>query len=87
VSWELAAMDKADCILFHFLAGSQSPITLMELGLYADSKKVIVSCEDGFWRKGNVEIVCEKYSIPMYNTLDGAYRHALKFLKFFEKRG
>jgi hypothetical protein len=69
VNWELSALEAADVIIVYFAAGSQSPITLMELGLYAGSGKCLVVCEDGFWRKGNVEIVCDNYDIPMYETI------------------
>jgi len=27
-------------------------------------------CPDGFWRKGNVDIVSEKYDIPTVNTFN-----------------
>lgn len=69
VSWELDAMDKADYILMNFTSESKSPITLLELGLYAQSKKVHVCCPDDFYRSGNVKIVCNKYNIPMYKSL------------------
>jgi hypothetical protein len=69
VNWELGALEAADHILVFFAAGSQSPITLMELGLYVQSGKVSVVCEEGFWRKGNVDIVCDIYDVPMYKTI------------------
>lgn len=72
VNWELGALEAADAIIVFFAAGSQSPITLMELGLYANSGKCLVVCEDGFWRKGNVEIVCDNYNIPMYESIKDA---------------
>jgi hypothetical protein len=70
VNWELNGLDKADLIIMYFSPETKSPISLLELGLYAASKKIIVCCPDGFWRKGNVEIVCEKYEIPLYVTFD-----------------
>lgn len=72
VNWELGALNAADVIIVYFAAGSQSPITLMELGLYANSGKCVVVCEDGFWRKGNVEIVCDNYDIQMYESIKDA---------------
>jgi hypothetical protein len=30
----------------------------------------MVVCPLGFWRKGNVDIVCEKYDIEQFVTLD-----------------
>jgi len=70
VNWELNALDNADIIIMYFIPGSKSPITLLELGLYATSGKIKLVCPDGFWRKGNIDIVCNKYDIPMYNNLD-----------------
>ena len=40
----------------------------MELGLCANQDNIIVCCPDGFWRKGNVQIVCTTYNIPLCNT-------------------
>ena len=70
VNWELDALNKADIIILYFLPESKSPISLLELGLYASSGKLLVCCPDGFWRKGNVEIVCERYDIPLYDNID-----------------
>lgn len=70
VNWELNALEQADIILLYFVSGSQSPISLLELGLHIHSGKVVVVCEDGFWRKGNVEIVCNRYDIPMFRSIE-----------------
>lgn len=70
VNWELAAMEKADLIIMNFLPDSKSPVTLLELGLHANSKKLIVCCPDAFYRSGNVHIVCKNYQIPLFKNLD-----------------
>lgn len=70
VNWELDALDKADFILMYFAPESKSPISLLELGLYANSNKLIVCCPDGFYRKGNVEIVCKRYGISLFDSLE-----------------
>lgn len=69
VSWEMDAMDKADIIIMNLLPESKSPISLLELGLYAKSGKLIVSCPEGFYRRGNVQMVCNKYNIPLYSSI------------------
>lgn len=69
VVWELEAQDKSDLILMHFDEETKSPITLLELGLFKD-KEMIVCCPDGFWRKGNVDVVCERYKITQVDTLE-----------------
>jgi hypothetical protein len=35
----------------------------VEWELSARSGKLIVCCPDGYWRKGNVDIVCQRYKI------------------------
>jgi len=70
VEWELNAMEKADVIAMYFEPNTKSPVTLLELGLHARSGKMIVCCPEGFWRKGNVDIVCEKYDVEQVEALD-----------------
>lgn len=70
VTWELDNLDTADFIIMYFAPNTKSPISLLELGLYATTNKMIVCCPEGFWRKGNVEIVCDRYNIELVNTLD-----------------
>lgn len=72
VEWELNAMEVADHVLLFFASNSLSPISLLEFGLYADSGKLSVICESGFWRKGNVDIVCQKYKVNQFECLDAA---------------
>jgi hypothetical protein len=70
VQWELNAMDEANIIAMYFDVNTKSPISLLELGLFARSGKLIVYCPFGFWRKGNVDIVCRRYSIKQCISLD-----------------
>lgn len=69
VNWELRAMEQSDMIVMYFSPNTKSPITMLELGLYARSGKLHVICPDGFWRKGNIEIVCNYYNIPLSNSI------------------
>jgi hypothetical protein len=74
VNWELDNIEDSDIIFFNILPESKSPITLMELGLCAGSNaKVIVCCPDGFYRKGNVDILCTRYEMPQYPDFDSAF--------------
>ena len=70
VTWELDALEKADKIILYFDPNSKSPISLLELGLFAKSGKMLVCCPKGFWRKGNVDIVCERFGIEQLESLD-----------------
>ncbi|MFL5339602.1 MAG: nucleoside 2-deoxyribosyltransferase domain-containing protein [Gemmataceae bacterium] len=74
VEWELAAQERAGVIGMYFAPATRAPITLLELGLFARSGKVVVCCPDGYWRKGNVEIVCARYSVPLVPDLTDLVR-------------
>lgn len=66
VDWELDRIINSDLVVFNFEPESKSPITLMELGLVAGMKKpALVYCPEGFWRKGNVEIVTDRFGIRL----------------------
>ena len=70
VTWELNALEKADIIIMYFAGNTMSPISLLEFGLYAQSKKMKVVVEENFWRKGNIDIVCKRYNVEQYKTLE-----------------
>ncbi len=71
VEWELQALDDSDLIVMYFDPETKSPITLLELGIHAatHAAKVIVCCPDGFWRKGNIDIVCARYGVAQAEDL------------------
>lgn len=81
VEWELGAMELCDLIGVYFDPATKSPITLLELGLHARSGKLVVCCPKGFWRRGNVEIVCNRYSIDQVHggPLELAFALASKY--------
>jgi hypothetical protein len=81
VNWELDKLDKANYIFMYFSPETKSPISLLELGMFVSKYKMIVCCPDGFWRKGNVEIVCSRFNIPLFNTLDGAIGRLKTYLR------
>lgn len=72
VEWEMDGLELSDFILIHFASGSMAPISLLELGLHAKSAKMIVSCASDFWRRGNIEVVCFRYGIPLFSELKDA---------------
>ena len=65
VEWELDGLERADLIAMWFAPDTVAPITLLELGLTARLDKLVVGCPDGFWRKGNIEVVCSRFGIPL----------------------
>ena len=72
VNWELNHLEKANVIFMYFSPETQSPISLLELGRYAGRKQMVVCCPDGFWRKGNVEILCTREDVILFNDLEAA---------------
>lgn len=69
IEWEQNHLDKADIIVMKLSDDSKSPISLLELGLYAASGKLAVFCTDKFYRWHNVWMTCNKYKIPLYRDL------------------
>jgi len=65
VEWELQAQELASVIAMYFAPATRAPVTLLELGLFARSGKLVVCCPPGFWRRGNVEVVCARYGVPL----------------------
>lgn len=65
VEWELAGLERASLVAMYFAPATQSPITLLELGLVAPSGRLVVCCPAGFWRRGNVEVVCARHGVPL----------------------
>ncbi len=68
-------MEAADVIALFFDPGTKSPISLLELGLWAKEGggrdgKLIVCCPAGFWRRGNVQVVCAKFGVQLVETLE-----------------
>ncbi len=78
VNWEMSALELCDLVLIYFDPKTKAPISLFELGMVArqqifDSKfagqEVIVACPPGFYRRGNVQLICDKFQRPMVNSL------------------
>jgi hypothetical protein len=70
LEWELKGLQNSDYIIMYFTPGSKSPISLLELGLFSRSHKIICCCPKKFWRRGNVEFICQKFKIPLVDSLD-----------------
>jgi len=72
VNWELDALDKCDMIIMYFDPNTLSPITLLEFGRYVGdvNKSMLICCPDVFWRKGNIEVMCERYNRKLLDNFD-----------------
>lgn len=73
VNWELNALDRSSIIVINFEEDSKSPISLLELGLYAISGRLLVRCPKKFYRSGNIQIVCDRFRIPLFETMKELY--------------
>ncbi|POR39251.1 Uncharacterized protein TPAR_00554 [Tolypocladium paradoxum] len=72
VEWELDKQDRADMVVLYFHPATQAPISLLEFGLCARAAgKAIVYCPEGYWKRGNVQIVCQKFGIEMVESIAG----------------
>jgi len=76
VSFELDYLERADAVIMWLEPGTLSPISLFEFGLMTGwtsaglLNKLVIGCPEGFWRKGNVEIVTNRYRIQLVSTFD-----------------
>lgn len=92
VNWELDHIERADIVYFYFDPKSKSPITLLELGQVsgvgekrAGAPPAVICCPPGFWRRGNIEIVCARENIPLYVDFDESLGAVLTILRTLEK--
>jgi hypothetical protein len=70
VDWELKHLESVDKIIMVLTKNSVAPISLLEFGLYARSGKLVIYCPEGFWRKGNIDVVCSRYNIPQVEKFE-----------------
>jgi hypothetical protein len=71
----------------YFQPEGKAPISLLELGLYAKGGKMVVCCPKGYWRRGNVQIVCQRYGVLLVETLGELVREVVGRLERLEGEG
>lgn len=81
VDWEMDHLNDADVIALFLQPGTMSPISLMELGMHAHEGKLVVCCPQGYWRRGNVQIVCHRYGIPLVESSEELIEKVTKMLE------
>jgi len=94
VQWELDGLESCDTSVMYFDPDTKSPISLLELGLFGANTnfrtntlpKMHVICPKGFWRRGNVEIVCLRYSIPYCTSLTAAANSIKEDLEHYRRQ-
>lgn len=77
VQWELQGLESCDAALVYFAPDTKAPITLLELGYLAALKPDLtaVVCPPDFYRKGNVDVLCDRLGIRQFDTLEHAVEH------------
>jgi len=81
VLWELDKQVKADLVVVYFHPATVAPISLLEFGLSARVPgKVIAIAPEGYSKRGNVEIVCQKHGIEFLDNIDNLHEIILKKL-------
>jgi len=83
VEWELSGLERASMVAIYFAPTTKAPITLLELGLCARAGRLIVCCPEGYWRRGNVEVVCQRYGVPLVRDLPNLVAELRKRLESF----
>ncbi len=68
INWDQNMLERSDIIAMYLDPKTRSPISLIEFGQYVNSGKLIVCCPEGFWRKGNIEVMCERNNVPVFDN-------------------
>ena len=71
IQWELEHLRESNCIVMYFDKNTISPISLLELGLFSNTSKMVVYCPDEYFRVENVVEVCKQYHVPVVSSLEG----------------
>ena len=85
INWELDAIERSDLMAFYFAPGTKSPISLLELGLIARRKQAIVCCPHGFWRKTNVDVICDRFEIQQVSSLEDLVNEIRERVRLFKR--
>lgn len=68
--WEIDHMSIANVIAFNFIPDEDCSSALIALGMYAKTDRIIVCCPDGFFKKGDIDALCNREDIPQVDSLD-----------------
>lgn len=75
VNWEADGIEESDLVIFYFDPETKSPITLLEFGFCLGAGlNMIVVCPEGFWRRGNIEVMCDREDVPLLDSLDTLFK-------------
>ena len=83
VCWELDYLTSAHLVFFYFQGDTLSPISLLELGIVSQNltnmwQDCLVVCEPNFWRRGNIQVVCDRWGITLLEDLEVGITEVLR---------
>ena len=78
LDWEHKHLEGSSIISMFFWGGwphekeikRLAPVTMLELGEFCHSGRIIVGCEQTYPKRDNVEYVCKKHGITIVDTLE-----------------
>jgi hypothetical protein len=82
VEWELEMQERADLLVVYFQEGTDAPVSLLEFGLRArvGGNAVVAACQPGYKKRGNVEIVCQRYGLMFVESGEALGEEVLRWL-------
>ena len=72
-------------ITLYFYPGTISLTSLMGLGLFIKTKKIVICCPDGFYGRGNVQVICNKYDVKLIETLNELVEEVKDKIKYYKE--
>ncbi len=78
INWELEGLELSDIIFMNLLPESKSPISMVELGLYARSNKLIICCPENFYQYRYINALAKKYNVTLFSELDKGIQYLKK---------
>jgi len=83
VTWETENLEAATSIFMYFDPNTVSPISLLELGTYGKSEKMMVCCPKEYFRYYNVEFFCNYNGITFFDDLEKSLIHLEDLIKLY----
>lgn len=69
VEWELEMQDSfSDLLVYYIPPGTQSRITLLEIGLFCRELPHVICCPEGFDRKGNIDVTSNYFNFNLVHS-------------------
>ncbi len=68
-------LEKADVVAMYFEPEALALIGSLEFGLFVRSRgqgniKMVVACPEGFSRRGNVQVICQRFGIECLGSME-----------------